>query len=230
MVKKHTNKSESNTQDSGRGTMTWLIIILIITAIVISTLSLVSFGGDEEDRNYSTYNHYSFEKVGDKWQTQVSKEGQLFNVPSYNHPYDLQHVSYDVNVSRYFFDTPHAGFKLLIDEGSSNRPVVAGINTARILGEKYYGFKIDYALYGESDETITTNSSTMTGKNTTIGYATCDGATEMAPRIHFSTEEQGPVVKMSENHPHCIIVGGSTCKEVIEASDTFVFHILKIMR
>ncbi len=215
MVKKHSLKRKQHGDSSKK---MWFFIIIFVVAIIYSTLNFVDFGGENSD--LSTYNHFAFEQVGDKWQTQVARNNQVFEIPSYYHPAELEDYYFDKNVSRFFFNEPHAGFYLLVDEGHSNNPVIGAVNVARILGDKYFGFKIKTAIYGSALDN-TTNSS--------IEYETCNASTELTPAIHFSVNETAPVVKMSETHPNCIIIGGANGKDVVKASDMFVFHVLGIM-
>ncbi|MFP4118465.1 MAG: hypothetical protein ACLFTH_00230 [Candidatus Woesearchaeota archaeon] len=219
MAKKHTEAIQKQKKKESPGVKSWFIIILIIAAVVSSTLMFVDFGGD--GRDYSTYNHFAFEKAGEKWKTQVTRDDQLFEVPSNYHPYDLENISYNQNVTTYMMAEPHAGFILAVDDNGS-KPVVAAVNIARILGEKFYGFPVKSAIYGEASG----NSSTT---NSSITYKTCEDATKLVPVIHISTDEDEPVVDFADNYTNCIVVGGSTGDEAIKAADKVVFKILRIM-
>ncbi|MGM5481465.1 MAG: hypothetical protein ACQESE_03565 [Nanobdellota archaeon] len=217
MAKKHRAHKEKKT--STAISKSWFIIIIIIAAVIFSTITFIDFGNDTD---YSTYNHYAFESVGEKWQTQVEKEGQLFNVPSYHHPYDLENISYNAEVTTYMMTVPHAGFIIAVDDDGS-KPVIAAVNIARILGQRYYGFPVKSAIYG----TAPANTTNVTAD---ISYKTCDDASELVPVIHVSTNQSEPMVDFQGNTTHCVLVGGSSGDDVIKSADKLVFHLLRIMR
>ena len=220
MAKKHSSKQ--NKKKDSHSSYLWVLIVVLVLGIAISSVFFIDFNTTSE-QSYEVYNHYAFKQVGDKWSTEVVYNNELFEVPSYYHPLEVEDLPVDSQVVNFIMNVAHAGFIIAVDDGGSEH-VISAINLARILGEKYYGFPVKSALYGDNNKTITNV------ENTTISYANCADATEVVPVIRISLNESFPVVTTDADNPNCIIVGGSTAQETIKASDALVFRLLGIIR
>ncbi|MGM5480461.1 MAG: hypothetical protein ACQESC_03300 [Nanobdellota archaeon] len=219
--KKNNNLKEKN---SSRKIIPWIttIAILAVIAILATTVfDISSLFDSTENEDYGTYNHFNFEQVGDKWKTEVVHKNKLFEVPSYYHPLEVENVTYNRDVTLFLMTVPHVGFTFAVDDKGS-KPVIAAVNIARILGDRYYGFDVTSSIYNSSIDQNTTTSSNVT-------YSNCDQATKKYPVIHISVNETEPVVRFANNNSYCVVVGGADGDQAIKAADRVVFEILQIM-
>ena len=92
---------------------------------------------DNNKLNYETYNGFRFTKISEGWQTLVEMNDQLYEVPFYNHPLDLQDFPYDDEVTKYLEEViitiqPRRNITIAVHPESGSTP--AGV--CEPIGEK----------------------------------------------------------------------------------------------
>ena len=173
--------------------------------------------------NYSTYNHFEFEQSGDYWQTYVQYGKYTTPITFYNHPLDIDYSYYNENITNYILEKPHSAFVIAIRDDAGSVPVIAGINIARILGEKFYGFKVSSALYFDDEMKNATN--------TTFPVVSCSDATLSQPVIFIDVNASTNEIDFDESNKNCIHLKtiSSAKEDVLPIADLLVYKILEIM-
>ena len=225
MVKKHSESNNSKFSDTSSGA---ILLVLVVLAVIIIAGAIVIFKPFGERIDYSMYNGFSFDRINENiWQTTVEMNSQLYEVPFYNHPRDLEDFSYDDNVSLYVHDVintikPKRTFLLAIHPDSGSTSVLAGINIARITG-KFYGVETHSALYLEEDE-----REQYSDFNAPL--VTCEDATFKTPIIWVNVNSSRTGIFMSEDNDHCMLVEASNSDDILKAGDIFGYKLLGIMK
>jgi len=222
MVKKH---EEKNIKHKEKIPTTFIVILVVVVAL-LATGAFFIFSA-QKPLDYSQYNNFKFTKIANNnWQTMVEMNGQLYEVPFYNHPYDISGVNYNNNVTKHIKDVintvkPPRKIIIAIHPSSGSVPVLAGVNIARITG-KFYGAKTSSALYLEDNEQDTYNS-------TNISLVNCGDANFFTTIIHLSANETNESVNFVNNNSNCILVGANNDTNLLKVADLVGYKLLGIM-
>lgn len=218
MDKHAVNHNKKRKQTSSKSTILAILAIIVILALA----GLLFVKPLLMKQKYDVYNHFEFEKSNNYWQTSVQYNNYVTPITFTSHPLDLEDIYFNENISSYVLNQPHAGFIIAIKEDSGSVPVIAGINIARILGERFYGFEVNSALYVEPDMINQTN--------TTIPIVNCNNATTSRPIIFIDINSDKPLIDFSPENKNCIVIKSSSEKEdILRMADLFVYKILEIM-
>ena len=216
MSKVHEEARESapakKTSNTG---MTVGVIIVIIIAIIVATTS----GGSKVD--YGTYNGFGFIQVGQYWQTQVEFEGEVYDVPFYNHPLDVKPVLYDDRITTFLLDTPHQLLYIAVHPDAGSVPVLGGVNIARVTG-KLYGLPTKSALYVEEKDLAALNT-------TEFPTVSCQNATQLTPVMHIQNNATITGSYFDDKNEYCIIVSATTDDEMLRIADIVAYKLLGII-
>lgn len=219
MVTKHNLKHHKKRSSSSSGTLIAIIAILVIL-LVAGFLFVRPLLIKEK---YSSYNNFEFEQSNNYWQTYVEYNGYLTPITFTSHPLDLEDIDYETNITSFVLTQPHASFTISMRDDVGSVPVIAGVNIARILGERFYGFNVNSALYFDDHMKNSTN--------TTIPIVSCNDATSINPIIFIDVNATKNSIKFSDENSNCIVVSSvtSTKENVLSMADLFVYKILEIM-
>lgn len=220
MVKKH---KDQNIKHKESVPTTFIVIIIVVIAL-LAVGAFFIFSSDQP-LDYSQYNGFQFTKIGENWQTMVEMDSQLYEVPFYNHPYDVVGVDYDDNVTSYLMDVintvkPPREIIIAIHPDSGSVPVLAGVNIARITG-KFYGVRTSSALYLEDDEIEAYNS-------TDLPVVNCNDSNFLTTIIHISINETTKSANFVGNH--CILIGAGNGDDLLMVTDLIGYKLLGIMK
>lgn len=217
MAKHEVNHHIKRKQKSSN--LTLIAVLLIVAVLVIG--GLYFFKPLLEKNKYDTYNAFEFEKSGEFWQTYVEYNKLLTPITFYNHPLDLEKVPFDEEITSYILEKPHSSFVIAVRNDVGSIPVIAGVNMARILGGRFYGFDVTSALYYDD----------LNVSNSSLPVTNCDQATLYEPVIFIDVGSENNSITFSEENDNCILITSeSTDKEdVLAMSDLFVYKILEIM-
>lgn len=225
MAKKHNESNNSKHNDSSAGTIVLVLAVLAIIIVVGALVILKPFG---QRIDYSTYNGFNFVQLQDNvWQTTVEMDEQLYDIPFYNHPLELQDFPYDNAVTKYIQDvivtiTPKREINIAIHPDSGSTPVLAGVNIARITG-KFFGAYTQSALYLEEDERDEY-------ADFDVPLVTCDDASFLSPIIWINVNSTNTGVSMSDTNAHCIVVEATNPDDILKAGDIVGYKLLGIMK
>lgn len=220
MVKKHEKVNKEKKKDTSG-----LIIGIIIAVVIIAFVSAVfvfkpGATSSYKKSDYKTYHGFEFTESGQYWITQIDLNGVPYEAPFYNHPLELDGISYDDSITPYFLDTGHVSITIAVNDNVGSTPVLAGLNIGRITG-KLYGVPTSSALYAtpqERDENVTK-----------FRYVDCSDATQESPIIWIHVNDTFNAVYRDQSNPHCIIVGGVNNEELLKSSDMLAYRLLEII-
>lgn len=208
-------RKQSTSRKSAIIAIVSIVLILFFAGLLFVKPILVK-------QKYDTYNHFEFEKTNEYWQTRVEYNNYVTPITFTSHPLDLEDIFYNETITSYVLNKPHVGFVIAIKEDAGSVPVIAGVNIARILGERFYGFEVNSALYVEPE--------LINQTNTTIPIVSCDDATEYRPIIFIDVNSEKQSIDFSSDNGDCIIIRSSSeKKDILEMADLFVYKILEIM-
>jgi len=221
MVKKH---DQSFKEKISERKTTWLLISVAIIVLVVIIGGYLLFGPSKSSstsHSLDKYNSFLFTKQGNQWVTTIERNGQVYEAPFNYHPTELSGVKYNSSITNYMLHVPHSTFTIAVRPDAGSRPVLGGVNIARITG-KFYHVPTDSALYVEPEFRNITETNNLP-------VVSCADATRSHVLIWISKNETESVVKFDKDYPNCIIVGGSTDEEILQSADTLAYKILGIM-
>ena len=138
------DKNKKNQSNSARYVALFIGIILLVFIIAI----FVIFPSQKSGPDYSTYNGFSFTYLSNEhvWLTHLQSNGELFEAPFYNHPYDLEtaNIMYSPTIITKILEAKSIQKALHPSEPSSS--VLPGVNVARITG-KFYQIPTSSAIF-----------------------------------------------------------------------------------
>jgi hypothetical protein len=178
-----------------------------------------------DELDYNQYNSFRFTGIGENWQTMVEMDGQLYEVPFYNHPYDIFGIQYNDNVTVHILDVintvqPEREFVIAIHPDSGSVPVLAGVNIARITG-KFYGTKTSSALFLEPEEAESYGAAGLPVVN-------CEDASFEKTIIKISINESIKTADFIDDN--CILIGAGNPDDLLMVADAVGYKLLGIMR
>lgn len=223
MVKRHEKR---NIKHKERVPTTFIVILIVVVALL--AIGAFFIFSSNKPLDYSQYNGFQFTKIGKNWQTMVEMNGQLYEVPFYNHPYDISGVSYNDNVTKHLMNVintikPKREIIIAVSPDSGSVPVLAGVNIARITG-KFYGAKTSSALYLNDDKIKSYNNSAN------LPIVNCGDANFLKTIIHVSINETNESANFVNNNTNCILVGASNSSDLLEVADVVGYKLLGIMK
>lgn len=221
MVKKH---KEYNIKHREKLPASFIIVLSVIVVLLIVGAFFI-FTTDEK-LDYSQYNSFRFTKIGNNWQTMVEMNDQLYEVPFYNHPYDISGINYNNNVTVHLMDVintvkPKREIVIAVHPDSGSVPVLAGVNIARITG-KFYETKTSSALYLSPEEIDSYNNTED------LPIANCDSADFYTTVVVVSLNETTKKVDFLGDN--CVIVGAGNEDDLLMVADLVGYKLLGIMR
>ncbi|MCF7799023.1 hypothetical protein K9M74_03900 [Candidatus Woesearchaeota archaeon] len=219
MVKKHISKSKKHVTESNTTIILGVIFgLIILTIIVFGTYKLIN----QPKTDLSVYNGFAFEHRSNGkeefWITQVQLEGEIYEVPFYNHPTQVEGYYYDDRITHYFLDLQIDEIVLAVHPDAGSIPVLAGINIARITG-KLYGTPTSSALYVLENETFDLD----------MAQVNCADATGPRPIVWLTNITKEPSVMLSDDPQFCIYVSGQE-KNILAAADLMAYKLLGIIK
>jgi len=219
MVKRHTQSSKKHTSTNKTTTAVGIVVGLVIVGLIVFGIyTLVN----RETVDLSVYNGFAFERrpSGQQvyWITQVQLAGEIYEVPFYHHPTELEAYEYDERITNYILKHPFQEIVLAVHPEAGSIPVLAGVNIGRVTG-KFYGVPTSSALF--IPEGYEHNATGLPEVN-------CKNATSTRPIIWLSNSTSEPSVVLSDEEEYCIYVSGED-KNILAAADLFAYKILGIM-
>jgi hypothetical protein len=171
------------------------------------------------------YNNYEFNKYEDgKWYVTLAKNNQPYEIAFYYNPYEVENLTITNNTMIQFknFMDSHPGGRVYItmNPDESSKVVVASVELAKLLGQRYniFNFDVKAAFTKESD--IRNVSDT--------GYPiiTCANASK-DHLIFWFAPANVTEVKVNSN---CIAIKYADINESVRAADALAFRMLTITR
>jgi len=211
-------------EDDPKKSVKSMISMLVIVGIIVVILAVIVFVSRYGKANSNTieYNHYVFEKFeGSKWMTQQLIRNQLYNIPFYYNPLQVEDIPVDpasVDTIRAFSlgnSSANGTVYISVSPNESSRIVLAGVEYARILGTVYnmYNLNVKSAIHNIYNSTVD------------IPIITCKNQSENTLVIYAVVTDKNLV----SVHGNCILIESTNATESIRVADAFSFRLLNIM-
>ena len=214
-----THESSKQEQSSSINPWYFILAVLVVAIFVFGYVGYTKYQENLEQESY-TYNGFEFALAqnGDDslWVTQISVQGQLYNIPFYFHPSATEEVLFSEGLAEGIVDNPNRPekvyFTLSPDAGS--RPVIAAVELSRLFGTKYnlLNMEVQSAL-------------TEPVEGMDLATITCENATPGVLVIDFTLGSDNAVL----HEGNCVHVIYTSPEESIRVADRFAYEILKIM-
>ncbi len=211
-------KEERKPVNSKKSLVFVLLVVLAVIIIIVGTILLSKYAFP--DKNTVMYNNYTFQKFeGNKWMTQQSISGQIYNIPFYNNPTQVLDIPIDPNsitYIRYFKNNPNGTVYISIDPSESSKVVLAGVEYARLLGDVYNIYNMNVKSAINTKTNITTDYPVMTCKNQSTN--------------RFIIVQQKSDKNLVTVKGNCVTMEYKNATESIRVADAYAFGLLNIIR
>ncbi|MBN1275521.1 hypothetical protein JXA12_04495 [Candidatus Woesearchaeota archaeon] len=201
-----------------------IIVIALILIFYYKPWQLLFPGGEDD---LSSYNNYDLAKREDGlWYVRIVVNDQPYQVAMHHHPIEVELIPAEqdaVDVIRVMANRAAKGYDseaiIAMDPEAPGALVIAGVEIARVVGEKFNIFNIP-------------TSSAFTKQPTSGATATpvldCRDADEDTAVILIRVADDDRVA-VPTNHPTCVVVQATTANKTIQAADRFVYALFGVI-
>ncbi|MBR9700459.1 hypothetical protein GOV11_01175 [Candidatus Woesearchaeota archaeon] len=129
---------EEPIESSGPGNAWKFFVAIALVAILIG--GMYTYGSWRGNRQIAqdTYNGFYFRQSAEGfWVTQIVVQRQPYNIPFYNHPRDVADVPMQADATAPILIDRPLRIVIAVDPDASSEVVIAGVEIARITGERY---------------------------------------------------------------------------------------------
>jgi len=209
-----------NTQSNKSLKFTFIIIIIIlfIFAAIYMYSNMIKKQSPQEGVSTLYYNNYTFLKFDDnKWYTNIMIRNYPYTVPFYYNPGELEDIYIDTATVNKIkdFRMNHSSAYISLDPGESSIQVIAGVEIARILGNKYNIFNFDLkTAFTKDPETYSD-----------YPVITCSNASNNVMVFFMDVGKENRVYSVD----NCIIIESLNITETIRVADALSYKLLNIM-
>ncbi len=197
-----------------------LVGFVLFIAIVFGATLLLSHDNPSE----KDYNNFVFTQGPDGlWYVDLEINGVLYNIVFHYHPSDLENISVDPRVvslinslSNYVKNTSEGSLYISLDPEADASLAMAGVEVAKILGEKYNIYNIPTSAvysrpFNDSLGTPVINCANRPPKSVVLEIRTGDSNSVFL------------------EDTYCIVVEGVDGNSTIKSADRLDYALLKIM-
>lgn len=215
-------KSLEEEKEMARESLIYTLTIVFVCVIILLGLIYVPQYLKSSKLESDQYNHFSF--VQDEngfWNTVVNKGDQPYTIPFYYHPRDLEDIILEENLRDKFFNIRDVGGSIFITldpDADSNKIVIAGVEIAKITGERY-------GLLDVPTKSAFTKVPEGGSTNTATAVVTCDQADEDTMVIWLVVSGKNLVSSVG----NCVVVEAKDYNETVRVADRLVYHLMGIM-
>lgn len=201
----------------------WMLSIIAGIILILVVAYFIMNKTPKTPSNSVTYDNYVFTKGADNaWYVQLAIKGSPYNIPFYYNPTQIANVTIDDNVlsefTHYQRSNPGGDMYISIDPDSNSRVVIAGVEVARILGNRYniFNFNVMSAFYKQS----ATGNVSATGKS----IIDCSNATNQTMVMMVVVDDENRV----SAYNNCIVMKSKNLNDSIMVADALAFKMLTI--
>ncbi len=214
MTKKKVQKEE---KPLSSGITLWICIFFIVI-IVGAFFSYIYYTKVVRPKMYR-YNGFDFYKGDLVWTTEIQVGNQLYVIPFYNHPKDLEDIPVEPSIEKKI-DRLNSSDRIFItlDPELESRAVVAAVELSRITGSRY-------KIYNIPTHGALTKPSVKSKADAINPIVTCANADNQTLVIWIKLGDLNQV----HSKENCILVEGKTSEDLVRSMDRLVYKLLRIM-
>jgi hypothetical protein len=215
------SEKKENPADARRNNIFFIIftagLILALLAIVLLPKLIYKV---QLEKN--TYNGFQFVKNADgTWTTVVEKGNQPFQIPFYYHPRELEDIGIESNLRNKFFavrDNNGSIFITLDPDAGNNTIVIAGVEIARITGERFGLLNVPtHSAFIKKPQNATVDTGTP--------VVTCNSASNKTMVIWLTLSDKN----VAYSQGNCIILEFKSYTDSVKVADRLMYNLLGIM-
>jgi hypothetical protein len=217
----NTSSSEVAGKVSSKRTTINLIIISFVFITLLLAVVYVPGMLKKQQAESTKYNNFEFVKQDGIWFTIVNKGDQPFSLPFYYHPKDLEGIVVDSTVRDRFFamrDNNGSIFITLDPDSSDNKIVIAGVEIAKITGQRF-------GLLDVPTHSAFTKLPTNATANTGTPVRTCNDANDRTLIVWIAVTNKDLVTSKG----NCILLEAKSYNDTVKVADRLMYHLLGIM-
>ncbi|MBD3209291.1 hypothetical protein GF367_02645 [Candidatus Woesearchaeota archaeon] len=228
-VKKRTKKaSKRREQERSANPATSLVIaVLVVLAVIVGFAYGPTWFAHRPPEDLLLYNNYEFIQNDDgSWYVRVMVNERPYAVVVHHHPVAVDTIPVHPQAVRVIYNLSNKAFagedvhlSIAMDPEGSGALAVAGVEVAKVTGEKFDIFRIPTSA-------AFTRSTSKTGGQ--VPVVRCDAATPEHGVIWVKTGEKSFVSTLAEN-PYCVVLQGSSANETVKVADRFVYALFNVI-
>ncbi|MBC8495476.1 hypothetical protein H8D36_04950 [archaeon] len=205
MMKKSSKKSNES--------KVWFIVIVIVICVVLIGSIYYSKHKVESQVNANNYHEFQFyyDQSSELWFTKIELNKVPYTIPYYFHPNELEDINVEEDVENIILVYRPKKIIISLPGDSSSDMAIAGIEIAKITGERYEVLNI---------KTVSAVNDLVEG----LPYATCDNASQEVVVISFKKSNRNTVY----GYNRCIILEYKE-GDAVRVADAFSYSLIKVM-
>jgi hypothetical protein len=206
-------------EESKNSTLTFIVLASILVLVLLGIVFVPRYFAAKEKQE-NTYNGFEFTQDGDFWFTVVSKGDQPFSIPFYYHPKDLEDVVVEQGIRDKFFAMQGNGsiFIAVDPEAGNNKVVIAGVEIAKITGDRY-------GLLNVPTKSAFLREPASATVNTQTPILNCANATPNRLIVVLIESDKN----LASSRGNCVILESRDYNESVRVADRTMYHLLGIM-
>jgi hypothetical protein len=215
---KHHEKKEAE-EPPKNSTLSFIFLAALLILVLLGIVFIPRYFAAKEKQE-NAYNGFDFTHDGEFWFTVVSKGNQPFSIPFYYHPKDLEDIVVEEGVRDKFFAMQGNGsiFVAVDPEAGNNKVVIAGVEVAKITGDRY-------GLLNVPTKSAFLRAPVSATVNTQTPILNCANATSKRMIVAIIASDKNLV----SSRNNCIVLESKNYNESIRVADRAMYHLLGIM-
>jgi hypothetical protein len=208
-------------KDDKKNNLNLVILSVVLVGILLGLIFIPNAIKKNQLEN-DKYNNFEFVKQSDNfWYTVVNKGNQPYSVPFYYHPRELEDIVVEDRIRAKFFETKENNGEIYITldpDGTDNKIVVAGVEIARITGERFGLLNVPtHSAFIKTPSNIKVDMQ--------VPIKTCNDANNKTMIIWLTVSNKNLV----SSDGNCIRVEAVSYNDTVRVADRLMYNLLGIM-
>ncbi|MBN2052929.1 hypothetical protein JW756_05470 [Candidatus Woesearchaeota archaeon] len=214
-------KFEKKKKDSRKSNLKFIIFTAVLVIIFLGIVLVPALIRKINFEN-NKYNGFDFIKHSDGfWYTKVQKGDQPYWIPFYYHPKELEDIPIDANLRGKFFEVRDNNGRIFITldpDAENNTIIIAGVEIARITGDKYQ-------LLNVPTHSAFIKPPKNTNVETGTPIITCKDSSNQTLVIWLTLSDKN----IAYSYDYCIILEAKSYNDMVRVADRTMYNLLGIM-
>lgn len=220
--KRKEKKGKEKEEKSLSSTMTLGIGILLIAVVLASFFTYIYYVKVIRPKMHQ-YNGFDFYKGDLVWTTKIQVGDQLYVIPFYHHPKDLEDIPVEPKIEKKIQGLNVSGrLFITLDPDLESKAVVAAVELSRITGSRY-------KIYNIETHGALTRPSAKSKADAINPIVTCSYANNQTNNQTLVVWLKLSDVNRIHSEGNCVILEGKTSEDLVRVTDRFVYRLLGVM-